>query len=106
MKEKRDIEWSRTAVSDGRTLLADAEDGRGLMESVMQALRTVSGRGAVHDVPPEFFEIGLTHLREIRAGNLRVFYRVARARISVVGLLDARHDPGEALFRRGIRAAL
>jgi plasmid stabilization system protein ParE len=103
MTGTKQVEWSRTAVADGRTLLSDTEDRRGLCEGILLALRKACARAAVHDVPPEFLDVGLTHIREVRAGDIRIFYRLGRSRLGVIGLLHVRHDPGEALFRRMLR---
>jgi plasmid stabilization system protein ParE len=103
------VTWSPSAVADARAALRDAgavsaDHARATYDGLLAAARGLGRRGQVHEVPPEFLAIGITHLREARAGTLRVFYRIQASRIAIVGLVDARHDPGEALFRRAMQA--
>ena len=107
MRETRSIEWAPSALADCRWLLGGAGSAaRSLYDQIMQELRGLVRRGQGFGVPPEFMEVGLTHIREARVGAVRILFRVTRSRISIVGVLDARHDPGETLMRHWLQGLI
>ncbi|MBW7887921.1 MAG: type II toxin-antitoxin system RelE/ParE family toxin [Bacteroidetes bacterium] len=54
-------------------------------------------------IPPEFYELSITEVREIRLKPYRIFYTIEDNTIFIHAVLDGRRDIQTILFERNLR---
>jgi toxin ParE1/3/4 len=106
MTERFKIEWSSLAAYDLESIVdyivAADEVGaaRGVYESIMRKIESLTSNPRRCRIVPELREIGMTEFREIIAAPYRIFFRLRENRVVLVGILDGRRDLESALIER------
>ncbi len=106
--ERFRIVWAPIAVSDLDEILdyisaqSSVTAAIRVYERVMDranSLETLPQRGRI---VPELRELGVTEYREVITPPYRIFYRISRRTVRILGILDARRDLGEILLNRAL----
>jgi plasmid stabilization system protein ParE len=108
MAEKYRIIWSQTAVQDLDSLIeyitrqGDVLNARKVYHSLMKKIEGLRRYPLRCRVIPEMREIGVLEFREVIAKPYRIFFRLHRRHVVLVGVLDGRRDLQEVLIQRAI----
>lgn len=110
MRDRMRVEWAASAARDAARLVADAAADEGtasarrLFDVLNRAAESLARKDAVSRILPELRETGLFDYRELPLEPWRLFFRMTRTRIRIVGVLDGRQDLRQILFRRMVEA--
>jgi toxin ParE1/3/4 len=66
-------------------------------------IRALARHPARCRIVPELKQIGVTEYRELVVSPYRIFFRIMRDGVAIIGVLDGRRDREEMLIRRAIR---
>lgn len=110
MADRHRLVWSRTALDDLAGIVAYVADSDGVdraralygkVRARVDALATFPRRGRL---VPELRRLGLIAFRELVVPPYRVFYRVDRNTVVLLGVVDGRRDLEEFLLERALRS--
>lgn len=100
------IRWAPVALRDLEEILdwVASRDGSEAAEGVASRIRARVDSLANHPrrcrIVPELKAVGVTEFREAILPPYRLFFRITKRVVGIVGLLDGRRDLEEILFRR------
>jgi len=102
------IVWAPSAIQDLDELVGDValREGAAVASRICTRIReridTLSAHPARCRSVPETREVGISEYRELIVAPYRIFFRVTKQTVGLIGILDGRRDLAELLVNRAL----
>ena len=104
------IQWAPTAIDDLDEILDfiavhDGNDAaRRVHTKIIARIDTLAAHPKRGRIVPELKGFGIKDYRELIVRPYRVFFRIMRGKVGIVGVLDGRRDLEELLVNRALES--
>lgn len=108
MPRKHRVEWAPAAINDLDEIIqfiADregADTARRIYAKITARIETLTIHPTRGRIVPELKQFGIKDYRELIVRPYRVFFRIMKRGVGIVGVLDGRQDLEELLVNRAL----